>query len=83
MAFILLVPKGPLVLLVKSVIQMRVGSRALRTLFIPNRLTELSRSSCPLSLRMWDYKKSGRLDYVNSTDDAYGIVSIVVNWSFV
>ena len=83
MAFILLVPKGPLVLLVKSVILMRGGSRAPRTLFfIPNRLMELSRSSCPFSLRMWDYLKSGRLDNVISTDDAYGIVSIVVNWSF-
>ena len=33
MACILLVPKGPLVLLVKSVILMRGGSRAPRTLF--------------------------------------------------
>ena len=82
MACILLVPKGPLVLLVKSTFHARrVGDPSY--IFIPNRLMESSRSSCPLSLRMWDYKKSGWLDYVNSTDDAYGIVSIVVNWSFV
>ena len=82
MAFILLVPKGPLVLLVKSTFHARrVGDPSY--IFIPNRLMESSGSSCPLSLRMWDYSESGRLDNVISTDDAFGIVSIAINWAFV
>ena len=83
MAFILLVPKGPMVLLVKSVFHARRVKGPSYLFFIPNRLMESSGSSCPLSLRMWDYSKSGRSDNVISTDDAYGIVSIVINWSFV
>ena len=83
MACILLVPKGPLVLLVKSTFHARRVWDPSYLFFIPNRLMESSGSSCPLSLRMWDYSESGRLDNVISTDDAYGIVSIVINWSFV
>ena len=80
MACILLVPKGPLVLLVKSTFFCEAGRGPLvHIFFIPNRLIESSRSSCPLSLRMWDYLKSGRLDNVISTDDAFGIVSIAID----
>ena len=84
MAYILLVPKGPMVLLVKSVFHARrVKGPSYPFFFIPNRLMESSGSSCPLSLRMWAYSKSGRSDNMISTDDAYGIVSIVINRSFV
>ena len=51
MAYVLLGPKGPLVLLVKSRIhQMRVGLRALRIHDSLERLMEISGASHPLFL---------------------------------
>ena len=81
MACILLVPKGPLVLLVKSVFHARRVRDPSYLFFYPQPVNGVI--GVFVSSFSSDVGKSGRLDNVISTDDAYGIVSIVINWSFV